>query len=153
MSWQFEQTKNPEHLALAFEWHCRTPSFLRISCGYTFTDKELFVNTLAKGLNWIGYEDGQPKALVYGEITSDTAIQGHLYNVKHTNINFLTATITFAKQEALKQFESVGVEIPTKHRTLHGLILRAGFFDLGLHKYKGIIHGKLFESSHYIAMN
>lgn len=149
--WNFQNTKNIDHLRQAWAWHQRTPRFLRQNCGYGESE-DLFVSDLSKGLNWVGHEDGVFKALVYGEVRSETEIEGHLYCQKHTNIDFLTAIITFAKKEALKQYDKVVVEIPVKHRILHGLILRAGFFDTGMHKYKGLIHNQLFESSFYLAV-
>lgn len=150
MTWSFNYTNKIDHLRLAWSWHQRTPQFLRASCGYTDTDEKMFVDKLSKGLNWMGYDDGVPTALVYGEPRGEK-VEGHLYNAKHADFDFITSLVTFAKREALNDYDAVVVEIPVRHRLLHGLILRAGFFDVGIHKYKGVVHGRLFESVFYMA--
>lgn len=146
--WTFEKVTDKFHFEQAWEWHEATPKFLRESCAI---DRKTFLKKLASGVNYAGYENGIYKSLVYGEIRGDNTVEGHLYCKRRTNLDLLIATITFAKAEALKEFERVVVELPVKHKMLHGMILRAGFFDTGLSKLSKMIHGKLFETQFYVA--
>lgn len=97
-----------------------------------------------RGEKYVGFNDGRFAAMVYGEPTHNNTVEGHLYCPRGSDIDFLAAMVTFAKKEALKKFQRVIVEIPPHHRTLHGLVLRAGFFDTGLFKMPG--------SQFYVAM-
>ena len=146
--WHFEMTTSRSLLREAFDWHMRTPKWLRMG-GYTEAGE--FVHGLSQGVNYAGYIDGQFAGLIHGEHRDDETVEGHCYVGPKVDNDFVTALISFAKREALKTYQKVVVEIPVKHRTMNGLILRAGFFDLGLHKWKGVVRGRLFETGFYMA--
>lgn len=133
--WSFKTATDTTYFEKTWTWHDALPRLLKEPCG--FKTKDEFVTSLTKGVNYLGFNNGKFSAMVFGDDVGNETVEGHLYCPRQSDLDFLTAMITFAKNEALKQFQRVIVEIPPHHRTLHGLVLRAGFFDTGLFKMPG----------------
>lgn len=146
--WRFENTTDEELISQAFDWHIKTPQWLRMG-GHT--ERSDFVQALSQGLNYAGYIDGEFSGLIHGEHRGGETVEGHCYVKPGVDGDFVTALISYAKRETLKHCRQIVAEIPVKHRTMNGLILRAGFFDLGLRKWKGVVRGRLFETGFYLA--
>lgn len=133
--WRFETETNYLIFEDVWQWHSALPQHLQRLCG--FKDKNEFTESLKTGVTYLGYNNERFSAMVFGDDVGNNTVEGHLYCPRRSDLDFLTAMIVFAKNEALKQFQRVIVEIPPRHRTLHGLVLRAGFFDTGLFKMPG----------------
>lgn len=147
--WTFSTDITDEDLHQAYQWHVRTPHFLRSTC--EFDDREDFLHELRQGTLFKGMIDDQYKAVVFGQTKNDNVVEGHLFCERRLNQDFLTALIMFAKTESLKTYKQVLIEIPVKSQGLISLIVRAGFHNLGLSKWGDVVRGKLFETQFYLA--
>lgn len=148
MKWEFIVSNS--YLAEAFEWHQNSPEFIR-NFGDFGNDLNGFIDSLFVGMNFIGLENGVPKAMVHGQIINDRIIEGHLFCSEQASMDFITATVIFAKNKALNKYEQVISHILTKHKMLHTVILRAGFYDTGYRGWYYVYRGRLMEVKYYVA--
>lgn len=127
----------------AWEWYLRLPSFMRWE--FEAGDREEFLRSFEKGMNFGGYEDGL-KVIVHGEDKGET-MEGHLFCASDCPLPLISAAISFGTREALESYRNVLIETASRHKTLRRMLPTVGYTDLGLSAYRG----RMVETSHYIA--
>lgn len=147
--WKFDYADESD-IAKTWRWYLRLPSFMRGIMGYEETDEAVFLQDLGNGLNFKGEVNGETVALVYAEPKTETICEGHLFCAKGVNKDLLTSLIMFAKEECLKRFDSIMLDIPTRHKGVANVATQAGFTYTGLNRYEHFHHGKLLESRIYV---
>jgi hypothetical protein len=151
--WKFYTTDTKVDYNLfeeVFEWYLRTPEILRSSWEFE-DDKKQFIEDLGNGMNFAGEQDDLFCAMVHGQEKEPGVIEGHLFCASKTGVDFLTALITYSKNQALTRYVSVLTQTPIKHKTMLEINRRAGFIDTGIRSWSGVYRGRLLEIQHNIA--
>jgi hypothetical protein len=136
-----------------FDWYQEMPGFLKHLQDLRGRHETLdeFCDSMVKGYNYVGLENGEPKAMVHGELHDDGTVEGHLICKPGTDPDLAVATITFSKMRTLERSPIIVCQILRKHRFLIEAMERSGFKDSGMRAYQGVYRGKLQEVLYYVA--
>jgi hypothetical protein len=134
--WRIDRLEG--HGEQAWKWYSRLPDFLK----WTDDDAPTFIESFEKGINFGGW-DGELKAIVHGEDKGEI-LEGHLFCDKDADTNLLTATINYAVAHGPKK--NILVETPARHKTIRNILIKSGFYDIGLSAYRG----RMVETAHYL---
>jgi hypothetical protein len=150
--WEFytTTTKDNKYFDEVFEWYQSTPRLLK-ECWQFEEDKNQFVIDLKKGLNFVGIKDGIFTAMVHGAPKSEDIIEGHLFCLPGTDIDFVTMLVTYSKNQGLLKYKTILTQTAVKHKTMLEINKRAGFLDTGYRSWGAVHKGQLIEIQHNIA--
>lgn len=153
MHWLFKTLDKPtlKYFEECFLWYQDTPEILRVNWGFE-DNVDNFIRDLKKGMNFLGFKDNIFIAMVHGEPKSQSTIEGHLFCLPETDLDFLTALVTFSKSEALKKYRNVVTQTIVRHKSMLEINYRAGFIDMGLRSWgQAPYRGRLLEIQHNLA--
>lgn len=154
MDWNFETLtleNYPPYASKAFEWYQNHPGFLNAFSTFSNIESE-FIEFLTNGALYIGKENGEFKAMVFGEILSPEVIEGHLFSSPEVSEDFIHSLVAYAKNISLRHYEMVTTHILAKHKFLKKVMYRTGFIDTGMRSWMAVYRNRLMEVHYYAAM-
>jgi hypothetical protein len=151
--WEIREVKDDvEFFRQAYQWYRAVPGFLKALQDLKGAhDEGDFIESLKEGRMFRGDEDGVPMVLVHAESHGPGRHEGHLMCDETAGPDLITAVISFARVELMKDSCAIVCHVARKHRALVHTVERAGFKDSGLRAWQGVYRGHPQEIVYYVA--